>query len=151
MQGQAPAAAGADVGPTSIALAAVERVAAMSLEEVQQLLARGGRRTVVVPGAGEGAPPLLRRAKDKVVIPGPKDKGGRVYTLGELLARAALAPAALALAFLVWWRPHALALGGGAAFGLLAGMAFAWLYVRNVKAKEQTQQLVRTRAWGVCM
>ena len=147
--GAAAAAAAADdgVGPTSIALAAVERVAAMSIEEVRALLeARSGGRKTVIAEDADGKP-VLRRAKQKVVVPGRRE-GGRVFTLAQLLAALCSVPALCCAAFLVWWRPYLLPLGGSTVAGILGGVLFAYLYSTNVKQKQQSQQLVRGGAAG---
>lgn len=139
------ASSGDDVGPT--VLSAVERVQAMSLEEVQQLLAKGGRATAIVDGP-DGAP-RVRRKRDKAVIGGPKDTV-RTITLGQLLAAAAAVPALLTLLFLLWWRPHLPTLGGSVAVGLLGGLAFALMYNKNKKRKEQLATLVGG-GFGCCV
>ncbi|KIZ02297.1 hypothetical protein MNEG_5658 [Monoraphidium neglectum] len=125
-----------DIGPTT--LSAVERVKAMTLEEVQQLLARAGPEVQIVKGP-DGAP-RLRRRRDKAVI-GAKD-GPRVFTLAQLLVVLAAIPAVLSALFLLWWRPHLGLLGGSTAVGLLGGVAFAYLYSKNAKRKQQYLQLL---------
>lgn len=140
-----PADDGGD--PPAGGLSAVDRVKAMSLEEVQQLLSKGGRRTEIVR-ASDGAA-LLRRVKPRTVI---RDRGDGVrltVTLAQLFAAAAALPAALALLFLLWWRPHLALLGGSAALGALGGVFGAWRYRRNAKAKAQSQELVRGQSCGL--
>ncbi|KAI8474104.1 MAG: hypothetical protein J3K34DRAFT_456945 [Monoraphidium minutum] len=122
----------------SAAVSAVERVKAMSLEEVKALLAAAGREAVLVEGA-DGAP-LLRRRRDKVSIGAPG--GPRVLTLAQLLAALAAVPAALAAMFLLWWRPHLPALGASVVAGLLGGVLFSMLYAKNRRRKDQLKQLL---------
>jgi hypothetical protein len=116
----------------------VERVKAMPIDELQQLLSKGGRRAAVVEAA-DGAT-LLRREKKRVKIGGP---GARVLTLTQVVVFAAMVPAALTLLFLAWWRPHLGALGGSVVVGMLGGLVFVHLYRKNARRKDQFCQLVR--------
>jgi hypothetical protein len=120
----------------------VERVKAMSLEELQQHLARGGRETVIAAGAD--GKPLLRRRRQRATIGGHADKT-RTLTLGQVLAAAGAVPLALAALFLLWWRPHLYLFGGSVAWGLLWGVLLAFIYFRNARHKDQHRQLVRRR------
>jgi len=119
---------------------AIERVQAMSLQELAQLLSKGGRKTMIVDGPDDTK--LLRREKQKVAI-GP----ARLYTIAQLLARAVAAPALLALLFLLWWRPHLTTLGASTVAGMLGGVLFAYLYRKNARRKEQYKQLVCAFGW----
>lgn len=133
----ASAASEQDGSPVSTP-SATQRVKAMSLEEVQQLLARDGRRIVLVDGPDDTR--MVRREKHKVVIGAPGS--GRVWTLTELLACAAAVPALLTALFLLWWRPHLGLLGGSTALGVMGGMLVSYLYYKNTRRKEQFHQLL---------
>jgi hypothetical protein len=123
----------------------VERINKAPLEELQQLLAKGGRETVIAEGPD--GKPVLRRRKPKVIVGGPADNT-RTFTLGQVLAAAGAVPLALAALFLLWWRPRLDLFGGSVVWGVLCGVALAYLYVKNSKQKDQLQQLVGAAGAG---
>jgi hypothetical protein len=66
----------------------------------------------------------------------------RMLSVGQLLAGVAGAWATGLLLFLAWWRPHLGMTGGATGLGMMTGMLYTYLYYKNVKSKQQYQQVV---------
>jgi hypothetical protein len=72
-------------------------------------------------------------------------KQGLVVTMGQILGAVAAFNFVLAALFLLWWDPHLYLLGGAVTAGLLFGMLAAFLYYKNLRRKEELQELVSVR------
>jgi hypothetical protein len=69
--------------------------------------------------------------------------GGLVLTMGQILAGVSAFNFLLAALFLLWWDPHLYLLGGAVASGLGFGVLVTFLYYKNLRRKEELQELVR--------
>jgi hypothetical protein len=66
----------------------------------------------------------------------------RMLSMGQLLAGVAGAWATVLLLFLAWWKPHMGMTGGATGLGMMVGMLYTYLYYKNVRAKQEFQQVV---------
>lgn len=66
----------------------------------------------------------------------------RMLSVGQLLAGVAGAWATMLLLFLAWWKPHLGMTGGATGLGMMVGVLYTFLYYKNVKSKQQYQQVV---------
>ncbi|WIA11325.1 hypothetical protein OEZ85_011448 [Tetradesmus obliquus] len=66
----------------------------------------------------------------------------RMLSVGQLLAGVAGAWATVLLLFLAWWKPHLGMTGGATGLGMMVGLLYTFLYYKNVKSKQQYQQVL---------
>jgi hypothetical protein len=66
----------------------------------------------------------------------------RMLGVGQLLSGVAGAWATGLLLFLAWWKPNWGMTGGATGLGMMVGMLYTYLYYKNVKSKQQYQQVV---------
>jgi hypothetical protein len=74
----------------------------------------------------------------------------RMLSIGQLLAGVAGAWATVLLLFLTWWKPNLGMTGGATGLGMMFGMLYTYLYYKNVKSKQQYQQVVSASSRRAC-